>query len=157
MGIDQAEFRRVMGHFLSGVTVVTTTWEEQLHGITVSAFASLSLEPMLVLISIDKRAQSHNAIQRAGKFVVNILDESQEALSVRFATRDDDKFAGVDYRLTPQGLPWLEHVLANIECRVTASLPGGDHTIFVGEVVAAAAHDGYPLAYFRGRYRRIAE
>lgn len=156
MGIGQAEFRHVMGHFLSGVTVVTTAWDGQLYGITVSAFSSLSLDPPLVLVCIDRSVRSHEAIARAGQFIVHFLDEQQSDLSLRFASRDDDKFSGLAYRTTAQGLPLLDGVLASVECQVVDALAGGDHTIFVGEVMAAAARDGAPLGYFRGSYRQLA-
>jgi flavin reductase (DIM6/NTAB) family NADH-FMN oxidoreductase RutF len=156
MGIDQAEFRRVMSHFLSGVTVVTTVWEGQPYGITVSAFASLSLDPTLLLVSIDQRSRSHDAIAQAGRFVVNILAAEQQAESVRFAGRGEaQKFAEARYHTGQLGLPVLDGVLAHAECLLHSSLPGGDHTIFVGEVVAGDARDGLPLGYYRGQYRHL--
>jgi flavin reductase (DIM6/NTAB) family NADH-FMN oxidoreductase RutF len=156
MGIDQADFKRIMGSFLSGVTVVTTAWQGRFCGITVSAFASLSLEPTLVLISINHEARSHAAIGDAKLFVVNILAEHQQELSVRFAAQDDGhKFDGLAYRLGKLGAPVLDGALAHAECQVVEALPGGDHTIFVGEVVAGGAREGLPLGYYRGAYRRL--
>ncbi|MCU0491644.1 MAG: flavin reductase family protein, partial [Chloroflexaceae bacterium] len=116
MSIDQTLFRQVMGHFASGVTVVTTVYEGQLSGITVSSFTSLSLNPMLVLICIDKNTSSHDAFARAGKFAVNILSEGQEYLSRRFATREINKFDAGGFTLSPHGLPLLDGALAHVEC-----------------------------------------
>lgn len=157
MGIEPAVFRQVMSRFLSGVTVVTTAWNGELYGITVSSFSSLSLEPTLVLISIDKKSRSHEAIMHAGQFVVNILAEEQQELSARFASRDEgQKFVGTSYHTGTLGLPILDNVLAYAECRLFDQLPGGDHTIFVGEMLAGNARDGQPLGYFGGSYQQLA-
>ncbi len=155
MGIDQSLFRQVMGHFASGVTVVTTRFEGQLSGLTVSSFTSLSLEPTMVLICIDRKATSHDIIEQAGLFAVNILNEDQEYLSRRFATRDAEKFPPDSFVLSPNGLPLLNGVLASIECRVSNALPGGDHTIYVGEVIHAHVSKGRPLVYYRSGYYQL--
>lgn len=156
MSIDQAEFRRVMGHFASGVTVVTVCREGTCHGITVSSFCSLSLEPPLVLICIDRRYSSHEKIQQSEVFAINILAEDGEWLSRHFASREADKFAKVGYRTGESGAPLLNDALASIECRLVEQLPGGDHTIFVGEVLAMAAQDNKrPLLYFRSGYHKL--
>jgi flavin reductase (DIM6/NTAB) family NADH-FMN oxidoreductase RutF len=155
MPIDEMRFRQVMGRFASGVTVVTTTHGDELFGLTVSSFASLSLNPQLLLICVDKSVRAHQSIADAGIFAVNILSERQEHLSRRFASRDIDKFAGVGWRRGLLGLPLLEGALATIECRVHSSLPGGDHTIFVGEVFDAEVHEGAPLLYFRSGYHEL--
>lgn len=153
--IDEALFRQVMGHFASGVTIVTTAHGGRLAGITVSSFASLSLQPMLVLVCIDRRAGSHGAIAEAGQFAVNILAEDQEYLSRRFASAETEKFTEGTYELSPRGIPLLNGALAHIECRVHSALPGGDHTIYVGEVVAAGCKDKCPLLYYRSGYHRL--
>ncbi|HMQ31963.1 MAG TPA: flavin reductase family protein [Chloroflexaceae bacterium] len=153
--IDEALFRQVMGHFASGVTVVTTAHGGRLGGITVSSFASLSLQPMLVLVCIDHGAGSRGAIAEAGQFAVNILADTQEYLSRRFASAEAEKFIPGTYELSPRGLPLLNGALAHIECRLHSALPGGDHTIFVGEVVAAKCNDGCPLLYYRSGYHRL--
>jgi flavin reductase (DIM6/NTAB) family NADH-FMN oxidoreductase RutF len=153
--IDEVRFRQVMAHFATGVTVVTTASEGRLAGITVSSFSSLSLRPMLVLICIDRRASSHEAIIAAGQFAVNILAEGQEYLSRRFASAEAEKFTAGTFELSPRGLPLLNGCLAQIECRLHSSLPGGDHTIFVGEVVAAACTDARPLLYYRSGYHGL--
>lgn len=155
MSIDQLQFRQVMSHFASGVTVVTTADAGYLAGITVSSFASLSLEPTLVLICIDKRASSHAAIASSGMFAVNILAEDQAHLSQRFAAPNVEKFVPGSFTLSERGLPLLTGTLAAIECRVVNVLPGGDHTIFIGEVVAAQVGQGRPLLYYRSQYRQL--
>jgi flavin reductase (DIM6/NTAB) family NADH-FMN oxidoreductase RutF len=155
MPIDEFRFRQAMGHFASGVTVVTTEHDGQLHGMTVSSFSSLSLKPPLVLICVEKAVRCHDAITGAGRFAVNILEKHQEHLSRRFATPDSDKFRGVAWRSGLLGLPLLDDTLATIECRLTDSLPGGDHTIFVGEVMDAEIHEGSPLLYYRRGYHEL--
>jgi flavin reductase (DIM6/NTAB) family NADH-FMN oxidoreductase RutF len=156
MSIDEKQFRQTMSQFASGVTVVTTQLDGVRHGLTVSAFASLSLRPPLVLISIEKTVRTHDALSSAGMFGVSILSSAQEEISSRFASRIDDRFAGVSTSTGELGVPLIEGAIAWIECRITDRLPGGDHTIFVGEVVSAQIHDGEPLLYFRSGYRRVA-
>ena len=156
MSIDQAEFRRIMGHFASGVTVVTVCLEGTCHGITVSSFCSLSLEPPLVLICIDRRYSSHEKIQQAETFAINILAEDGEWLSRHFASREVDKFAKVGYHTGESGAPLLDEALATIECRLVDQYPGGDHTIFVGQVLGMSAQaEGRPLLYFRSGYHKL--
>ena len=155
MPIDEARFRQAMGYFASGVTVVTTEYQGVLYGMTVSSFASLSLRPSLVLLCIDKTVPSHDGIKQSGQFVVNILDKRQEHLSRRFATTADDKFKGVAWHSGTLGLPVLDRVLAVIECRLHAVFDGGDHTIFVGEVIDASIDEGTPLLYYRRGYHEL--
>lgn len=156
MSIDQTQFRHVLGHFASGVTVVTTCHQGFCHGITVSAFCSLSLVPPLVLICIDQRNTSHQLLEDSGIFAVNILAEDGERLSRLFATRESDKFAAVAYHMGEHGAPLLDDALAVLECRVADRFPGGDHTIFVGEVLGAHARDDRrPLLYFRSGYHQL--
>ena len=154
--ISKDEFRAALGRFASGVTVVTTRdSENRLHGITVSAFCSVSLEPPLILVCIDKEAGSHYAFKQSKSFVVNILREDQQYLSDRFASQMPDKFDGVKYRAGIENLPVLEDVLVNLECRLVNSYDGGDHTIYIGEIVVSTVDDGKPLIYFQGEYRKI--
>lgn len=157
MPFDEFRFRQVLGHFASGVTVVTTEHAGQLYGMTVSSFASLSLNPPLVLICIDKALPTHNALQETQHFAINILSKQQEHLSRRFATRDLDKFQGVAYTLGQLNAPLLDGTLAVIECRLHASYPGGDHTIFVGEVIDAQVGEGVPLLYYRRGYHALCQ
>ena len=157
MPVSKDEFRIAMSRFASGVTVVTTKSDAgQPSGITVSAFASLSLEPPLVLVCIDKRASIHDLLVEGRYFAVNVLAEEQEIISRRFASRDTDRFSGTGYTDGVTGVPILSDVLAAIECRIVHTYPGGDHTIVVGEVERTAVEDGKPLAYFRGGYAQLA-
>ncbi len=154
MPVDKIQFRTALSRFASGVTVVTTQDAEQ-HpvGITVSAFCSVSLEPPLVLVCIDRDAYHHNDFQTSGVFVVNILAADQEHLSRIFASREPDKFADVAYTRGLADVPVLAGALASLECRIRHAYEGGDHTIFVGEVEhTTVREDGHPLVYYRGGY-----
>ena len=154
--ISKNEFRQALGRFASGVTVVTAKDADgKLHGITVSAFCSVSLEPPLILVCIDKNTGSHRALLETDSFVVNILRADQQHISNQFAAYLPDKFAGIKYSLGIDDLPVLEDALANLECRLINSHPNGDHTIFVGRIERATINDGAPLVYFHGNYRRL--
>jgi flavin reductase (DIM6/NTAB) family NADH-FMN oxidoreductase RutF len=156
MPIDEFRFRQAMGHFASGVTVVTTAHDGQLYGMTVSSFSSLSLKPPLILICVEQNLTTHTAVAESGQFAVNILDRRQEHLSRRFATHENDKFMSVAWRSSRLGLPVLEGALTIIECRLHNTFPGGDHTIFVGEVLDAEINHGSPLLYYRRGYHELA-
>jgi|SRR5215218_3842240 len=156
MPITNDEFRSALSRFASGVTVVTTKDAAgRLHGITVSAFSSVSLDPPLILICIERSAGSHHVFQESGVFVVNILSSEQQELSDRFASQLPERFDGVDMALNIDGIPVLANCLANLECRVKLTADGGDHSIFVGEVETASVYEGDPLIYFRSDYRTI--
>lgn len=157
MSIDEETFRTVMGHFATGVTVVTTAAAGQLSGLTVSSFTSLSLEPPLILVCIATHADSHPLLIEAGQFAVNILAADQTHLSLRFANPDAEKFIPGSYTLSERGLPWLNGALAVLECRITERFPGGDHSIFIGDVVQTRIHTGEPLLYYRTGYYRLGE
>src|ERR1700733_1020145 len=153
MPVDKDEFRSALSHFASSVTVVTARGADQTPcGLTVSAFSSLSLEPPLILICIEKRASIHEHLKEGSYFAVNILAEDQEIISRRFASKDPERFSGVGYSPSPAGAPFLDGALAHIECRVVSAYEGGDHTIFLGEVETAGTKEGKPLIYFRGGY-----
>ncbi|MCA0374978.1 MAG: flavin reductase family protein [Gemmatimonadetes bacterium] len=154
--IDPDLFRAVLGRFASGVTVVTALDATgQPHGMTVSAFASLSLEPPLVLICIGTDATMAPVLATASTFTVNILADGQEALSRRFAGTHDDRFAGVGHKTGTLGDPVLDDVLAWLACRVVERHPAGDHVILIGAVEDSAARDGKPLLYYRGGYAQL--
>ena len=156
MSVTQEAFRAALGSFASGVTVVTTKdVRNKLLGITVSAFCSVSLEPPMVLICIEKTAGSHYAFEESNVFVVNILREGEAAISERFASLHEDKFAGIDFEPGIDGVPVLSHALAVLECRVKFSYHGGDHSIFVGEVENVKVDNGDPLLYFRSHYGKF--
>ncbi|HEY0427461.1 MAG TPA: flavin reductase family protein [Pyrinomonadaceae bacterium] len=156
MAISKDEFRAALGRFASGVTVVTTRDKSgRLHGITVSAFCSVSLEPPLVLVCIDKNTGSHHALEETNAFVVNILRDDQQHISDRFASLLPNKFEVIEYRNGIDGLPVLEDVLANLECRLINAHDDGDHTIYIGEIQRVTVTDGKPLVYWHGNYRQI--
>jgi len=156
MPVTKDEFRKALSQFASGVTVVTAKCEDgQVRGITVSAFSSLSLEPPLVLICIDKDASLHDHLNEGGHFAVNVLAENQENISHRFASRIPDRFDGLACKEGIAGTPLIDGSLTSIECRILHAYPGGDHTIFVGEVVRATVTEGRPLVYCQGNYARL--
>lgn len=151
------QFRHVLGHFASGVTLVTTLDADgRPSGLTASAFTSVSLDPPLVLVCVDHKAHSYPALRDAGRFAVNILHAGQESLSRRFATSRLDKFDGVAYGPSPLGLPWITGAHAQIDCATVSAHVEGDHTILVGRVEHAATAAAEPLLYYRGRYHRLA-
>ncbi|MGZ4777594.1 MAG: flavin reductase family protein [Thermoanaerobaculia bacterium] len=153
--VDEAQFKLAMSHFASGVTIVTTELGGKMYGMTVASFASLSLRPPLVLVCIERAVKTHDAIASAQKFGVNILESRQAEVSNRFASHIDDKFAGVTTRRGQLGVPLLDEALTTIECVVREHLPGGDHSIFVGEVQHITSIEGTPLIYYRSGYHRI--
>ena len=158
MPIEKNELRQVMGHFATGVTVITTLNKAgQMHGLTANAFTSVSLEPPLLLIAVDKKAESWPAFEESKVFTVNILADNQEALSRRFAVSGGNKFEGVAYRIGANGAPILEGALAYIECTLYAAYEGGDHSIYLGEIRQAEIREGKPLVFFRGGYRALGD
>ena len=156
------EFRKVLGHFATGVTVVTT-WDAEGHpaGLTASSVTSVSLDPPLVLVCVAHTAQSYPAFHAHGRFAINVLHLDHEQIARRFAsstTLGPEKFQGMTYRHGVLGLPILDDALAEIECTTEHVYPAGDHTIFVGRVEAADSRGdkGFePLLYYRGRFHRL--
>ncbi len=155
MTLDDVVFRKVMGSFASGVTIVTAVHNNIRYGMTVSSFCSVSLDPQLLLVCITKTLPTHDAIVQSEAFGVSILAANQAHLSQQFASRIADKFAGVDITMSPLGIPLINHTCAAIECTVEHQHAGGDHTIFVGRITHAIINDHEPLAYFRGAYRSL--
>ena len=151
------DFRKVLGHFASGVTVLTTCdADTRPTGLTASAFSSVSLDPPLVLICVDHKSQSYPAIKERGCFAVNILIVEQQAISRKFASSRLDKFEGVPHVISDLGLPLIEGAIAQLECTTVSAHVAGDHTIFVGRVERARVASGEPLLYFCGQYDRLA-
>jgi 4-nitrophenol 2-monooxygenase / 4-nitrocatechol 4-monooxygenase, reductase component len=151
------DFRRVLGHFATGVTIVTTCdADARPTGLTASAFSSVSLEPPLVLICVDHKSQTYPALRERGRFAVNILGVDQQAISRRCASSRLDKFDEVPHSMSELGLPLIHGALAQLECTTVSMHIEGDHTIFVGRVERARAEAGEPLLYFRGQYDRLA-
>jgi flavin reductase (DIM6/NTAB) family NADH-FMN oxidoreductase RutF len=157
--IGPDDFRKVLSHFGSGVTIVTTCdADKRPTGLTCSSFASVSLDPPLILVCVDHKAQSFSALRESSRFAVNILSSGQEAVSRRFATsKVTDKFEGVTHTISDLGLPLLAEALAHLECTTVNRHVEGDHTIFVGRVERMFVPGGEPLLYFKGRYERLAQ
>jgi len=156
MTVDAASFRRALGQFASGVTVVTTR-DAAGHplGLTVSSFCSVSLHPPLVLVCIDHRSDANAGMRESGRFAVSVLAEGQEDVSRRFATPGRAKTAGFPFAEGDHGLPLVPGALAHVECKVRSFHDEGDHAVWVGEVRSLAAHPGRPLLYHAGAYRAL--
>lgn len=156
MSVESTAFRRALGQFATGVTVVTTRDRTgRTLGLTVSAFCSVSLHPPLVLVSIDHRADTNLGMRESGLFAVSVLREDQEHVSRRFASPARDKLEGFRFARGRQGLPLVPGALAHLQCRVRSFHDEGDHTLWVGEVRSLAARPGRPLLYHAGAYRRL--
>lgn len=156
MPIDKNELRRVMGHFATGVTVITTRDEKgNPYGLTANAVASVSLVPPLILICVDKKCDTYPYFASSKVFVVNVLSEGQERLSRTFATTGIEKFDGIGYEKSELGCAILHDAVGHLECKIVNEIDAGDHTIYVGEVHSAAAEDVRPLLFFRGGYRKL--
>ena len=158
MGFDSKVQRKIFGKWTTGVTVVTTDGPAGKGGLTANAVASLSLDPPLVLVAVAKSAGSYTEIRQNGCYAINILSLAQEEASKRFATPGPKDFSGFGWKMAVTGAPILEGSLGYVDCRLREVLPGGDHDIFVGEIVAGeGADEGEPLVYCSGKYRRLAE
>jgi len=156
--LDPKELRRLMGHFATGVTIITTKGADGTpYGLTANAFTSLSLDPPLCLVCVDRKAESFAHFYDSKVFTVNILTTAQEDLSNRFAKSGGDKFTGVATVHGHHGAPLIAGALAHIECQITDTLEGGDHVIHVGRVEHIHMQAGDPLLFFQGRYRRLAD
>jgi flavin reductase (DIM6/NTAB) family NADH-FMN oxidoreductase RutF len=159
MSFDPRSFRQALGCFATGITVVTSVGlDGEYLGFTANSFNSVSLDPPLVLFSLDRGAYSLKAFEAAGVFAINILREDQEAVSIAFARALSSKWEGVRTEIWQTGSPILVDALASFDCETTSMHDGGDHVIFVGRVLRLRAGvDGRPLIYFRGAYRQIDE
>lgn len=154
--IGPDDFRKVLGHFASGVTVITTADAEgRPTGLTATAFTSVSLDPPLILVCVSHKSQSYGALLERGHFAVNFLRREQEDISKRFATQRLDKFDGISHRMSALQLPILTEALAHLECVTVSRHIEGDHTILVGRVEACDTTAGAPLLYFRGQYASL--
>ena len=158
MAVDKNEFRRVLARFAAGVTVVTTKGaDDKPYGLTATAFTSVSLIPPLVLVCIGKDSESYAHFTAHNVFGVNFLRHSQRELSQHFAVSGGDKFAQVHWTTKVTGTPILLDALGYLDCRIVQSHDAGDHTIHVGEVEAADAHDDAPLIHYAAKYAKLAE
>ena len=159
--LTQAEFRRAMGSFATGVTVITVDQEGEVHGMTANAFTSVSLDPLLVLVCVDHRARTHAHLHAKKRFGVNVLSAQQRSISEFYARSAElhqhPEEAGARFDRTPHGTPVLHGALAYLECRLHTAQDAGDHTIFIAEVEDAVVREGEPLLYFKGQYQQMAE
>jgi 3-hydroxy-9,10-secoandrosta-1,3,5(10)-triene-9,17-dione monooxygenase reductase component len=156
--IEGSEYRHVMGHFLTGVTIITAIdpASKKPVGLAASSFTSVSLDPALVLFCAGKTSSSWAKIQAAGSFCVNILGTDDEALCRTFASKVEDKFAGVEWHAGPTGSPILGSALAWIDCSMHKEVDAGDHIVALGRVHALGTKEASgPLAYYRGGYGRF--
>ena len=155
--VSEAKFRHVAGTFVTGVTVVTTLVDSRPHGCAANAVLSLSLHPPTMLVCLAHTSNTNALLTRSRVFVINILGDSPESRAVcrALASKTDDKFSRIDYRLGEAGAPILSGAIGWLECQVSDTYDSGDHTIFIGKVLAAEAIDGKPLAYFRGQFAAL--
>ena len=159
MSVPQSDpflFRQLLGRFATGVTILTVaTPDGRPLGMTANSLASVSLNPPLLSVCVDHQAEMHDAILASPEFVVNVLASAQEALARRFSDQHEDRFDGVGYHRSAEGLILLDGALAHIECERYANYPGGDHTIVLGRVTGGSTADGRPLLYYRGGYATL--
>jgi flavin reductase (DIM6/NTAB) family NADH-FMN oxidoreductase RutF len=160
MSVSQADFRKALGSFATGVTVITVDYEGEVHGMTANAFASVSLDPQLILVCVDHRARTHAHLHAKKRFGVNILAADQRQISEYYASsaRDHDEaeeVANARFDRTQHGTPVLHGALAYLECKLHTVQDAGDHAIFIAEVEDVVVRNGNPLLYFRGQYRNI--
>ncbi len=158
MPLDQRELRNCLGGFCTGVTVVTTLTgpDDRPIGVTVSSFNAVSLDPPLVLFSLDRRASALPAMEAAGRFAVNVLAEDQDELCRRFARPVGDDFADVGYQQWSTGAPILDGCVSSFDCRTWRTYDGGDHVIFLGEVVRMRTRPELrPMLFYRGGFHRL--
>jgi flavin reductase (DIM6/NTAB) family NADH-FMN oxidoreductase RutF len=160
MSLNSAEFRAAMGRFATGVTIVTVDLDGEVHGMTANAFASVSLDPMLVLICVDHTTRTHAHLHAKKRFGINVLSEDQRAISEYYARPERthehaEEEAGARFERTRHGTPVLQGSLAYLECRLHSAQDAGDHTIFIAEVEDVVVREGEPLLFFRGKYRKV--
>lgn len=164
MSLNPADFRKAMGCFATGVTIITVDLGDGshhgVHGMTANAFASVSLEPPLVLVCVDRQASTHAHLHAKKRFGVNVLSEDQRAISEYYARADRtdtdaESVAGARFDRTHHGTPVLRGALAYLECRLRSTEEAGDHTIFIAEVEDVLVREGEPLVFHRGQYRKV--
>lgn len=162
MSLNTAEFRKAMGCFATGVTIITLDLEGEVHGMTANAFSSVSLDPLLVLVCVDHSTRTHAHMHAKKRFGINVLCEDQRAISEYYArpARTHERAeaeAGARFERTAHGTPRLQGALAYLECRLHSAEDAGDHTIFIAEVEDVVMQEGNPLLFFRGKYRKVGE
>ena len=162
MPVNPDSFRQALGRFVTGVTIVTSRYEDEVHGTTMNAFCSVSLNPPLALVSVDKEADSHDLIAAGGIFAVNILADDQEHLSVTLSQKGTNeldaahKLTGIKYTTRKTGAPILYGIHAFLDCKIINTIDAGDHTIYIGQIEDTGwGEDTLPLIYHRGEYGHL--
>jgi flavin reductase (DIM6/NTAB) family NADH-FMN oxidoreductase RutF len=158
--LDPRAFRDTLGHYASGITIITGHDEAGPIGFTCQSFYSVSMEPPLVSFSVMRTSTTYPRIRATGKFAVNVLSHAQDPISAQFARRGSDKWAGVDWRITEAGNPVIKDILMWVDCDIWAEHEAGDHLIVIGQVRQMSApewHKDEPLVFFKGRYRHLSE
>jgi len=160
--LNPSEFRKAMGCFGTGVTIITVDLDGEVHGMTANAFASVSLDPLLVLVCVDHNTKTHAHLHAKKRFGINVLGEEQRAISEYYARPERDHQraeaeAGARFDRTKHGTPILRGSLAYLECRLHTAQEAGDHTIFIAEVEDVVVREGDPLLFFRGKYRKVGD
>jgi flavin reductase (DIM6/NTAB) family NADH-FMN oxidoreductase RutF len=153
--VDADLFRHVVGHLATGVTVITTRVDGRDHGMTASSVTSLSMDPPMMLACVNNAVPTATAIERSGRFTVNVLGQAHGDLAYQFASPGPDKFAGVTIDRGAGDVAMLVEAIASLECEVTEQVIGGTHSVFLGHVISATAREGAPLTYFRGGFGRF--
>jgi flavin reductase (DIM6/NTAB) family NADH-FMN oxidoreductase RutF len=162
MTLSSAEFRKAMGSFATGVTILTLDLDGEVHGMTANAFASVSLDPLLVLVCVDHNARTHAHLHARKRFGINVLREDQKKISEYYARptaahEHAEEEAGARFDRAKHGTPILRGALAYLECRLHSAQEAGDHTIFIAEVEDVVVREGAPLVFFRGEYRKVGQ
>ena len=152
MAFDSTLQRQIMGRFATGVTVVTTSFNEEITGMTANAVISLSLDPGLVAVSVDKSASMHEHISEGKSYAINILHLDQKEISNRFAKPGPKDFLDIDFEKSISGSPILKGVVAWLDCQLVQTVSVGDHDLFLGEPIAGSVNEGIPLIYYGGKY-----
>jgi flavin reductase (DIM6/NTAB) family NADH-FMN oxidoreductase RutF len=160
MTLNTAEFRKAMGAFATGVTIITVDLDGEVHGMTANAFTSVSLDPMLVLVCVDHSTRTHTHLHTKKRFGINVLCEDQRPISEYYARAERvheraEAEAGARFDRTGHGTPILHGALAYLECRLETVQEAGDHSIFIAEVEDVVVGEGDPLLFFRGKYRKV--
>lgn len=152
VSISSDKFRNIIGHFISGVTIVTAKHHDKNFGVTASSVASVSLDPPMLLVCINQNTGTQTAISETKKFAVHILKETQAGLALKFAKPNSDKFKDVSYSDGDLSVPIIDDTLAVVECKVAYEVKAGTHSVFIGAVQKGHSFDEAPLAYFRGEF-----
>ena len=155
MAFDPMLQRQIMGRFATGVTVVTTRYGEQISGMTANAVMSLSLDPPLIVVSVDRQSNMHGHLTQGQCYAINVLKHDQEDLSRRFAKPGPKDFSDLKLTVAETGAPIFVDTLAYVDCRVVEVVPAGDHDMFIGEPLAGETYDGEPLIFYSGQYAQL--